>query len=98
MKMYSLYNLLMFFKHQQKQKYAVIEKIVSIIDSDKYSDDEMRKLIFQYLRESGMVEEGFESDEKIASKESKIVGSSYQTQEFKVKIQDRIYHIVYYLN
>lgn len=97
MKMYSLYNLLMFFKNQQEQKYAVIERIISIIDSDKYSDEEIRELIFQCLRESGMVEEGFELDEEIIQ-ESEFFRNTYQTQEFKIKIQDRIYHIVYYLN
>lgn len=98
MKMYSLYNLLMFFKLQHEQKYAVIENIISIIDSDKYTDEQMRELIFELLRESGMTEEGFESDNDVVPTEPEMIESAFQTQEFEVKIQDRIYHIVYYLN
>lgn len=89
----------MFFKLQHEQKYAVIENIISIIDSDKYTDEQMRELIFELLRESGMTEEGFESiEEVIVPKEPEMVDSVFQTQEFKVKMQDRIYHIIYYLN
>lgn len=96
--MYSLYNLLMFFKQQQIRNYDVIEKIVSIIDSDKYTDEQMRELIFELLRESGMVEEGFELEED--EEEVKPLGDGIwaQVQEFELRIQDRIYRIIYYLN
>lgn len=89
----------MFFKLQQQQKYAVIENIVSIIDSDNYTDEQMRELIFELLRESGMVEEGFESDAKvIIPREPEMFGSKFQIQEFNIPIQDRIYRILYFLN
>lgn len=52
---YSLYHLLMFFKHQQDTKFEVINQIVGIVESNLLSDSEKRELILELLHDTGMV-------------------------------------------
>ena len=98
----------MFFKHQSETDFAVIKKIVWAINSD-LSDDEILELINKSLRQSGMIEEGYkpeeEKDESNSKKEKPDIVMHAGTREFlavtdefKIKIEDRIYHMVFYVN
>ena len=100
----------MFFKKESESEpeFPVIKTIVSAIDSD-LSDDETRELIFTVLRSNGMEEEGFQPESKephTKTGETKQEIVMYAgtgeilaaVEEFKIRIEDRIYNMVIYLN
>jgi hypothetical protein len=100
----------MFFKQESEStpEFPVIKAIVAAIKSD-LSDDDTRDFIFKSLRENGMTEESYLPESKEVNTKT---GETKQdvvffpgtgefmivVEEFNIRIEDRIYHMIYYLN
>ena len=56
---YSIYKLLIFFKHESLVSFGTIKKVQSIIDSEAIKEENKKEMILQVLRNAGLVEEDY---------------------------------------